>query len=65
MIIKQYARDNCEKSWEDIKSDFYGTFGQSKGNDDTCTVKPVYTDHPWDPKLVAVVDRWSLFRGDR
>ncbi len=24
------------------------------------TVKPVYNDHP---KIVAVVDRWSLFRG--
>jgi hypothetical protein len=28
-----------------------------------CTVKLVYNDHPRDPKLVAVVDRWSLFRG--
>jgi len=27
------------------------------------TVKPVYNDHPWDPKIVAVVDSWSLFRG--
>ncbi len=27
------------------------------------TVKPVYNDHPWDPKILAVVDRWSLFRG--
>jgi hypothetical protein len=27
------------------------------------TVKPVYNDHPWDPEIVAVVDRWSLFRG--
>jgi len=26
-------------------------------------VKPVYNDHPWAPKIVAVVDRWSLFRG--
>jgi len=24
------------------------------------TVKPVYNDHPRDPKIVAVVDRWSL-----
>ncbi len=29
----------------------------------TNTVKPVYNDHPWDPKIVAVVDRWSLFSG--
>ncbi len=29
----------------------------------TCTVKPVYNDHPWDPKFEAVVDRWSLSRG--
>jgi hypothetical protein len=27
------------------------------------TVKPVYNDHPRDPKFVVVVDRWSLFRG--
>ena len=23
----------------------------------------MYNDHPWDPKIVAVIDRWSLFRG--
>ena len=23
--------------------------------------KPVCNDQPWDPKLVAFVDRWSLF----
>ena len=28
------------------------------------TVKPVYNDHPWDPKIVAFVDRWSLFEGN-
>jgi hypothetical protein len=27
------------------------------------TAKPVYNDHPWDPKIVAVVRRWSLFNG--
>ncbi len=29
----------------------------------SCTVKPVYNDHPREPKFVAVVDRLSLFRG--
>jgi hypothetical protein len=29
----------------------------------TFTVKPVYNGHPWDPKIVAVVHRWLLFRG--
>jgi hypothetical protein len=24
----------------------------------------VYNDHPWDPKIMAVVDRWLLFRGE-
>ncbi len=24
----------------------------------------MYNDHPWDPKIVTVVDRWSLFRGN-
>ena len=28
-----------------------------------CTVKPVYNGHPWDPEILAVVDRWPLFRG--
>ncbi len=27
------------------------------------TVKHEYNDHPPDTKIVAVVDRWSLFRG--
>ncbi len=27
------------------------------------TVKPVYNGHPLDPKIVAVVLRWLLFRG--
>ncbi len=27
------------------------------------TVNFVYNNHPWDPKIVAVVDRCSLFRG--
>jgi hypothetical protein len=27
------------------------------------TVKRVYNDQPWDPKRVAAVARWSLFRG--
>ncbi len=27
------------------------------------TVKPEYNDHPRNPKIVTVVDRWSLFRG--
>ncbi len=26
-------------------------------------VKPVFNDHPWDSKIVAIVDRWSLFKG--
>ncbi len=28
-----------------------------------CSVKPVFNDHLWDPSKVAVVERWSLFRG--
>jgi hypothetical protein len=27
------------------------------------TVKPVYNGHPWDPKKVAVVQRWPVFGG--
>ncbi len=27
------------------------------------TVKPKYNGHNRDPKIVVVVDRWSLFKG--
>ena len=27
------------------------------------TVKPVYNEHPREPKFVAVFDWWLLFRG--
>ncbi len=27
------------------------------------TVKLVFNDHHWEPNIVAVVDKWSLFRG--
>jgi hypothetical protein len=27
------------------------------------TVKPMYSDYNWDPKIVTVIDKWSLFRG--
>ncbi len=27
------------------------------------TVEPLYNYHPWDPKVVSIVERWSLFRG--
>jgi hypothetical protein len=29
----------------------------------TYTVNPFYNGHPWDPKIVAVVHKWLLFRG--
>jgi hypothetical protein len=28
------------------------------------TVNLVYNAQPWDPKIVAVVDSWSLFSGN-
>ncbi len=27
------------------------------------TVKPIYNSHRWDPKKVAVVQRWPVFGG--
>ncbi len=32
-------------------------------NENVYTVKPVYKDHPREPKIVVFVDWWSLFRG--
>ncbi len=34
-----------------------------KENQKQNTVKHACYDHPWDTKIVAVVDRWSLFTG--
>jgi len=36
---------------------------QNNTNSKYIQTEPVYNDHPWDPKIVAVVDSWSLFRG--
>ncbi len=30
----------------------------------TYTVKSVYNDHPWDSKILVVVDRWLLLKGN-
>ncbi len=52
---RYYSYYSLFTSCEVIKSIFLGS--------KLCTVKPVYNDHPRDPKIVAVVDRWSLFGG--
>jgi hypothetical protein len=39
------------------------TIGMKFFNSYSYTVKPVYNHHPWNPKTVALGDRWSLFRG--
>jgi len=26
----------------------------------TCMIKHVYKEHPWNPNFLAIVDRWSL-----
>jgi hypothetical protein len=51
-------------------SNFWGIFGApltNKGWEPLVymlnTVKPVYNYHYWDPKIVSVVNSWSLFRG--
>ena len=31
-------------------------------NNEMITVKDFYNEHPWDPKIVAVVHSWSLSR---
>jgi hypothetical protein len=40
-------------------------FITSNNNFHSCTVKPVYNGHPWDFKILAVVDRWPLLAGGR
>jgi len=51
----KYLYANIEKGYK-VRSDKVRTFFWT-------TVKLVYNYHPWDPKFVAVVDRWSLLRG--
>ena len=53
---KRYNK--CPKSQSDKTK-----FVFKKINLNYTTVKPVNHDHPRDPKPVADVDRWSLFRG--
>ncbi len=43
------------------KSNFFGRL-LSHLTRSACIVEPVYNGYPRDPKVVAVVDRWSLFR---
>ncbi len=38
-------------------------FSDQKLKKTVLIVKPVYNHKPGDPKIVAVFDRWSLFRG--
>ncbi len=45
-----------------VNTGYFGTYWMV-GHSNIYTVKPVYNRHPWDPKIEAVVDRWSLFRG--
>ncbi len=45
---------------------FFSKFSETECNKKNAyTVKLVYNDHPWDPKIVAVVDGWSLFIGTK
>ncbi len=39
------------------------TFLNPQKNIFLITIKPEYNDHLQDPKIVVVVDRWSLFGG--
>jgi len=34
---------------------YVGQLDNLKQRQNMCTVKPVYNDHPWDPKFVTVV----------
>ena len=52
LLQKPYVRTYADGPVELVKTEF------------DCTVKLVYNDQPWDPKIGAVVDRWSLFRGN-
>jgi hypothetical protein len=44
-----------------VDNKYFGNIKESKYKN--FTVKPVFNDHPGDPKIVAVVERLLLFRG--
>jgi hypothetical protein len=55
-----YFKGNCVLKFSIFHSGTHASKFAVKFRD---TVKPLYNDHPRDPKIVAVVDRWSLFGG--
>ncbi len=56
MTILQFS--NIEKFYVLLGSDNHFAVLQHQWN--LNTVKPVHNENPWDPKIVAVVDMWSL-----
>ncbi len=61
-IVNLKKKENMGKWLSITKSGSIVPF-LKKINLEGSTIKPVYNDHPLDPKIMAVVDRWSLFRG--
>ena len=66
-ILAQFSGE--KKSWN-TQNQMTGRFFILKqifeeNNEYSCTVKPVYNGHPWDFKILAVVDRWPLLAGGR
>ena len=41
----------------------FGATSWGQSNKTQNTVKHVYNNHPWGPKIVVVVYRWSYLRG--
>ena len=52
MQLKSHIHREDEQ--EDTNNEFWSTF-PNRIYSQTC----VQRDHPWDPKIVPVVDRWS------
>jgi hypothetical protein len=69
-MVSMYDSDKNERSLIKRLREFWIKTSDSKFRNlkkrfkhNAYTVKPVYNDHPRDTKFVAVVYKWSLFRG--
>ncbi len=65
MVVKLRIRVSIKLLfWLYLMSNFTGDFEYTiEHSEFRNTIKPVFSDHHRGPKIVAVVGRWSLFRG--
>jgi len=60
VLPSNYVADQFDRRIADSTNGWYGTGSPEISS----TVKLEYNERPRDPKIVFVVDMWSLFKGN-